>query len=621
MLEIFNLRTRLAQKEQALAQAEQDRDSWKSKSKKLGKAYKALLADQFTSKSERARIRLQNTQNKPGKPQDAAPAPSSGSSEDSVDSAAADDETGGGSPQKDEKSSFRAVLDALPVDEIRVKEMTPPNCSICGTPMAILDYEVSRELVVKPAEVYVREWRTPVFVCRNCDQNGTVVPFIHARPDLVRPLPRCQAAPETLAWLLYQKCILGVPFYRLERFFEDLDLAISRTTMGNWMIAASERWLRMLVKRMEQELLKQPIIHHDETPFHVLNEPGRSRQSKGFAWIMASTFRDTPVRYVVLYYNQSRAARIPLEHLDDYQGWLVVDGYSGYRRLADMAEGVALSGCWAHARRMWHTAMKNAEPPPDDPIAVGFNFIQKIFRLEELFEDCPPDRRLRLRQRFLKPLLEEFRDWAQQQYSGATLLGKAVKYTLNQWPALEQVLNDGRLPITNAAAELVAKHFAVCRKNCLFADSPRGAHALMDAMSVVLTAKANGLRPFDYLTWIFTEMPVCMRNLEPTVADAMAAPAAALAERTEQAVAPVLAQGIRTPDSTAFPRLEVEAMVRAAFRQEIIDPTVSEILQMAEEECRQKMLTRFLPEFAPKPSTRTWSSEPDGAEQARPTSV
>ena len=170
--------------------------------------------------------------------------------------------------------------------------------------------------------------------------------------------------------------------------------------------------------------------------------------------------------------------------------------------------------------------------------------------------------------------------------------------------ALIAFLDDGRLPITNAAAAHVTKHFADCRKNSQFATSIAGADALMDAMSVVLTAKANGLSPCAYLTWIFREMPVCMHNLEATVQSKAADALVVLTQESSDTAAPLLKQAIRTPDFHDFPRTEAEELVCEAFRQEILKPLEDEIVHMAVEECRQKILTRFLPDAAPE-SLRT----------------
>lgn len=571
-----------------LAEVTEERDSLKKHNQRLDQEVRAVLAAPYTAKSERAKQKLSNQQLEFPETAVMLPADDLDDSEEDHAEPAAPSAPPPPKPRKrrparKKKKSFKDLLDSLPVDQVITLDHEPRACDICGSAMDVLKYDERRELVVKPAEVYVRVLRTPVLVCRNCDRNGTVVPIIHQKAGPLRTLPRVQAAPETLAWLHYEKAVQGVPFYRLENMLQDFGVSLSRTTLNNWMIASSERCLSPLARCIERELLKQPVIHHDETPFQVLKEPGRSPQSKGYVWIMASPFRDVDVHYVRLYYNPSRAASVPLEHLADYQGWLVTDGYSGYRRLADQAAGIKLSGCWAHARREWYKAFTSAKPKPDDPIAVGFGFMQRIFQLEEAFAPCSPEERLRLRQEQLKPLLAQLHAWLEQQYTGETMLGKAVQYTLNRWPQLEQILQDGRLAITNAAAEIVAKHFAVCRKNSLFADGIRGADALMDSMTVLLTARANGLRPYDYLTWVFREMPIQLHALETIINAAVRAAIEPLKQSVWQSAPPGLPAHAQPADSVPLSS----------------DQAADELVRTALDACSLNLAYQFLPEFAP----------------------
>lgn len=166
------------------------------------------------------------------------------------------------------------------------------------------------------------------------------------------------------------------------------------------------------------------------------------------------------------------------------------------------------------------------------------------------------------------------------------MLGKAVQYTLNRWPDLVQVLQDGRLVITNAAAELVAKHFAVCRKNSLFAGGLRGANALMDSMSVLLTAKANGLKPLEYLAWLFRETPIQMRTLEASVTEAVSTALQPLKSSIWQAV----------PPQTADPQASVAPSP---------EQTAAELVRAALDACRINLACQFLPEFAPNDCRRS----------------
>ena len=246
---------------------------------------KAAHAAPYTAKSEKTKRELEKQMKdaeaaaaeKPEAPEDAAGKPRPAAQPAAAPSKPRKPKSGKMKQKAEkEKNSFKDLLDHLPVDEVITQPMNPPSCDVCGSTMGFLKYEEHRELVVKPAEIYVRVTKTPIYVCRNYDRNGTVVPIVHQNAGFLRPLPRVQAAPETLAWLHYEKSMLGVPFYRLEEMFRDLGISLSRTTMNNWMIGSSERWLSIMAACIEQELLKQPVIHHDETPFQVLKEPERS---------------------------------------------------------------------------------------------------------------------------------------------------------------------------------------------------------------------------------------------------------------------------------------------------------------------------------------------------------
>lgn len=211
-----------------------------------------ILAGQFAPSSERIKAAAGSSDSKQMEFPETEAMGSADSSEES-DSEAEEE----ASPQqpcpkrrhsrkKSKKRSLSEAVNALPVKETITQEANPPECDICGSEMRVLGYTESREIVTKPAELYVRILRTPVYVCRKCEQENTIVPIVHEEPDWKRPLPRCLASAEAIASLIYDKCILGLPFYRMERFFADAGVPLSRTTQSNWMIAATEYWLAPL---------------------------------------------------------------------------------------------------------------------------------------------------------------------------------------------------------------------------------------------------------------------------------------------------------------------------------------------------------------------------------------
>ena len=168
-------------------------------------------------------------------------------------------------------------------------------------------------------------------------------------------------------------------------------------------------------------------------------------------------------------------------------------------------------GCWAHARRKFDEALKALpkKDQPDSGALTGKPYCDKLFAIERELADLPHEVRYLSRQEQAKPVLGDFLAWLQEQvgHLGKNTLGKAVRYTLEQWQYLERYLLDGRLEISNNRAERSIKPFVIDRKNFQFANTPRGAQASATILSLVETAKENGLNPYDYLVFIFSHAP------------------------------------------------------------------------------------------------------------------
>ncbi len=187
----------------------------------------------------------------------------------------------------------------------------------------------------------------------------------------------------------------------------------------------------------------------------------------------------------------------------------MVDGYEGYQKACN-DYGIERLGCWAHARRKFVDAQKlqakGKTGKPDQAIA----YIQKLYRIEAAIKDSPPDQRYQIRQQQAKPLLDNIEQWLHKSLPNVppkTALGKALQYLHNQWPRLIRYVEDGRYPIDNNRAENAIRPFAIGRKNWMFSTSQAGAKASANLYSLVETAKANGLNPYDYLKHVFQVLP------------------------------------------------------------------------------------------------------------------
>ena len=211
---------------------------------------------------------------------------------------------------------------------------------------------------------------------------------------------------------------------------------------------------------------------------------------------------------IVLYDCQPDRKHIhPETFLKNFSGFLHADGYDGYHKLPD---GITVVGCWAHLRRkfdeMLQTLPKDKRNLSD--AAKGVAYCDQLFHLEKQFALLSPEERLKERERLSKPLVEEFYTWVGSlRVLPKTLMGKAAYYAASQRKYLERYLLDGRLEISNNRAENSIRPFVMGRKNWLFSNTPSGARASAIYYSLIVSAKENGLVPFEYLTKVFTEAP------------------------------------------------------------------------------------------------------------------
>jgi transposase len=214
---------------------------------------------------------------------------------------------------------------------------------------------------------------------------------------------------------------------------------------------------------------------------------------------------DANIPNIVLYdYNISRAGKCAVDYLRGYQGYLQVDGYVGYEQ-----SQATLVGCWAHARRKFTEAKTAQGKKPSGKADWALNHIQKLYRIETLIKDKTIAERYAIRQEKALPLLEQLKQWlikSEQSVLPKTKLGEAITYCLNQWGKLTVYPNDGRLNIDNNRAERAIKPFVIGRKNWLFSNTAKGADASAILYSMIETAKANGLTPFDYVTNVLTHI-------------------------------------------------------------------------------------------------------------------
>ena len=409
--------------------------------------------------------------------------------------------------RKKERRQREDLTEHLPVETIEYHLPEAEQvCPCCGGSLHAMSTEVRQELKIVPAEVKVVRHVRHVYACRRCEREGTQTPVITAA--MPNPAaPGSLASPSILAHIMTEKYVDAMPLHRQEQQFARLGVPLSRQTLANWTISAADRWLQPLYDRMHTHLLVQPVLHADETPLQVLREPGRAAQTPSYLWLYRTGRIGPPI---VLYeYKPTRGGEHPRAFLAGFGGYLHVDGFPGYHKVA----GVTLVGCWAHARRKFDEALK-ALPDGKQKAAVtageGLAFCNRLFAIERDIRDATAEERLRVRREQSRPVVDAFSAWLRAQRPRVlpkSTLGQAIAYCQNQWDKLEVFLQDGRLELDNNRSERSVKPFVIGRKNWLFANTPRGARASATIYSVIETARENGLNPTAYLTWLFEELP------------------------------------------------------------------------------------------------------------------
>lgn len=285
--------------------------------------------------------------------------------------------------------------------------------------------------------------------------------------------------------------------------------------MANWMMAL-ERVLAPLKEIMWKHLRAGPLIQSDETTVQVLQEKGKSDQSKSYMWVFRG---GTPGKSVILFhYDPTRAGAVAQTIFSGYRGIVQSDGYAGYNFL-DKQDGILHVGCWAHARRKFHEAEVAAGK--DGAAGQGMAYIGKLYRTEKTLRSLLDNEKITMeefsKRRFheVLPVLEKFKLWLGRKSSHVTpssAIGKAVSYTLGQWQNLVNYLESPLTTPDNNRCENVIRPFVVGRRNWLFSGSPRGANASAFLYSIVESAKANGLEPYYYLRYLFGQFPLTSLN-------------------------------------------------------------------------------------------------------------
>ena len=346
------------------------------------------------------------------------------------------------------------------------------------------------QLDIIPAQIKVLLHRRLKYACPCCEQHVVTA----SKPK--QPVEKSIASPGLLAFVAVQKYADALPLYRQSEMFKRAGITLDRTNLANWMVKCGEL-VQPLINLLTEHIQQQPLIHMDETTLQVLDEPGKTAQSKSYLWLMATFYMQSAIVY---HYRDNRSQAVPLELLSNQTGAVMLDGYEWYQKACDTYQ-IKRLGCWAHARRKFIEAQKLQKKTGKADQAIAF--IQKLYTIEMRVKEKPPNERYRVRLQEAAPIIEKLKAWKDKSLATVvptSVLGKALKYLDNQWYRLVSYLDDGIYPIDNNPAERAIRPFTIGRKNWLFSKSQAGAKASANLYSLIETAKANDLNVYDYLT-------------------------------------------------------------------------------------------------------------------------
>ena len=391
------------------------------------------------------------------------------------------------------KSCGRKIDTSLLPREQEVHDIAAEEkyCSCCGEELVKLGEDISEQLELIPAILKVIEHIILKYVCKKC---GVIKQG--KKPESV--IPKSMAAPSLITEVVIKKYQHHQPLYRQSKIFRQEGLDIPDNTLGNWVMKAGE-CLEPLGTALWKEIENTKTLQADETPVKVL-----SKDKKGYIWGYHGY--DPGNKFVIFDYANGRGSEFVNKRLVNYRGILQTDGYAGYNSLRARSDVIGI-GCWAHSRRKYMEIVKTTKITGKAHQAISF--ITKLYNLEKEAKNLDFSERKKLRQTKAKPILDKFKLWLDKSISKSppqSAIGKALSYTLKQWPYLYEYINHGEVEIDNNLMENQIRPFALGRKNWLFLGNEASAAIGARYYSLIQTCLLNWINPRHYLNYIFTQV-------------------------------------------------------------------------------------------------------------------
>ena len=381
--------------------------------------------------------------------------------------------------------------------------------------------EVTEILEHKPGELYVRRIIRPKYALKNelqrlqeTIENGTQSKVVKIAQMPLLPLPRSNAGPSLLAELLMGKYYYHMPFHRQISIFKLTGISLPASTVNDW-FAGSSDLLRALYYRLREIVLESDYIQVDESTVPVINNE-KQRTVKAYLWVVRSVMD----RVTFFHYDQgSRAQKVVIDLLKDFQGAVQTDGYEAYS-IYEKKKGVLLLGCWAHARRKFTEALKEDKSGAE----YALEQIGLIYGVETMADEqnLSYEQRAELRSRLAYPILCAFEKWIVGYMPKVLPKGrmyKALTYTYALFHRLTRYHLDGRYRIDNNLIENDIRPLAVGRKGYLFCGNHDAAENAAIMYSLFGCCKAVGVNPRDWLSDVLTRIPEYNRDYSRDLAE------------------------------------------------------------------------------------------------------
>lgn len=381
------------------------------------------------------------------------------------------------------------------------EDTTCPNAG-CGLPMKRIGEDVSEKLDIVPAKFFVHRHIYGKWACRCCQQ----IRQEPAQPDVVDGgIP----AAGLVAHTLISRFVDHLPYYRQEPINARSGVHTPRSTLATWGGAGGAS-LEPLYELHRRFILSCRVLHADETPVPLL-DPGSGKTKRAYVWAWARSLHD-PHPGVIYEFCLGRGAQYPVAFLGGkgppapepaWNGTLITDQYAAYNAVLDarLYPQRRSAACAAHARRRFEELSRGGHTAS----AVATEALQRwarIYHAEGAFAEMDDDTRRRARQGLSKPLWDEFEVWLKLQRAqvlDGTKIAEAIDYSLNAWDSLTLHLDDGAVALDNNLIERQVKPWKLGAKNWLFVGSEQAGQRAAVVMSLVQSAKLNGLDPWAYL--------------------------------------------------------------------------------------------------------------------------